>query len=160
MDARSTALKSNTQPKLKGLRITNMSIVGLLLTLVFSSTISCVQRPCREPRSPELDQTKRPGESPSLAAATPTTEDLSHLPARVRIFKADGSRQCDRKPGMSVEVMQRELAGISVYNQEKKPDGLARIQLCGSPSGMINVYEIDRQALKQAEERGFRRLEE
>ncbi|HRK07359.1 MAG TPA: hypothetical protein PLZ57_06285 [Pseudobdellovibrionaceae bacterium] len=95
-----------------------------------------------------------------MTATAPSTEDLSHLPARVRVFKADGSRQCDRKPGMSVEVMQRELAGISVYNQEKKPDGLARIQLCGSPSGMINVYEIDRQSLKQAEERGFRRLEE
>jgi hypothetical protein len=25
---------------------------------------------------------------------------------------------------------------------------------------MINVYEIDRRSLKQAEERGFRRLEE
>lgn len=79
---------------------------------------------------------------------------------RLRIYKPDGSRQCENRGAKSVETMERELAGIVVYAREKRKDGLMHIQICGSPTGMINIFEIDSTFLKQAEERGFKRLED
>ncbi len=78
----------------------------------------------------------------------------------VRVYKPDGSRQCEKKPGILLDTMERELAGIVVQGRDKRKDGLMHIQVCGSPSGMINVFEIKANFLKQAEQRGFKRLED
>ena len=80
--------------------------------------------------------------------------------ARVRVYKPDGSRQCESSKGQAVDIMERELAGIRVYSREKRKDGLMHIQVCGSPTGMVNLFEIDFGNLKQAEERGFKRFED
>ena len=136
---------------------------NILFVLAFSG---CAAHPCREPRAPELDQTKKVA---SASATNVAAEDLKKAaeaatPAastRVRVYKPDGSRQCEtRKRGTALEVMERELAGIKVHAHEKRADGLMHIQICGSPTGMINLFEIDSTFLKQAEERGFKRLEE
>lgn len=132
--------------------------------LMFSNS-ACQSHPCREPRAPELDQTG----PAKVAAATPPVKnndagaknsgETANLPQRLRVYKSDGSRQCDKRGGVSLEVMERELAGIPVYGKAKRSDGLMHIQVCGSPTGMINLFEIDLTNLKQAEERGFRRWE-
>lgn len=136
---------------------------NILFVLVFSG---CAAHPCREPRAPELDQTKKVAGSPVANVAAEDLKKAAESPtpaadARVRVYKPDGSRQCEtRKRGKALEVMERELAGIKVYAREKRTDGLMHIQICGSPTGMINLFEIDSTFLKQADERGFKRLEE
>lgn len=142
-------------------------------------TAGCQSHPCREPRAPELDRTKAPESSAgsidgkSGAASDGTKAATGGTPAAsagsntgaaepnlVRIYKLDGSRQCEKKPGVAIDIMERELAGIAVHSRDKRKDGLMHVQVCGSPSGMINVYEIEMPFLKQAEQRGFKRLED
>lgn len=147
---------------------TKVASIGrvVLFVLIFGA---CSSRPCREPRSPELDRTK----TSTPVAAVPVTEANLNiekgsattvkndaLPELVRVYKPDGSRQCEKKPGVAVDIMERELAGIEVISRVKRKDGLMHIQVCGSPSGMINVFEIKATYLKQAEQRGFKRLED
>ena len=78
----------------------------------------------------------------------------------VRIYKPDGSKQCEKRGAVGVDAMERELSGIPVFARDKRSDGLMHVQVCGSPTGMINTFEIELKNLKKAEERGFRRLEE
>lgn len=156
--------------------------------ILFFSTVSlsgCANHPCREPKAPELDQTKSPQSQPAeetsslaaVAASGASTSTSSKLASgekalapnrsgrdadspKVRVFKPDGSKQCEKKGAVSVESMERELSGIPVFAKDKRSDGLMHVQVCGSPTGMINTFEIDLKNLKKAEERGFRRLEE
>lgn len=156
----------------------NFVLVLALTAMVTGCNTACSSRPCREPRAPELDLTKKPtrATNPPLGAETPLAisaqsplqnpvgqnEALSdrRQPPRVRVYKPDGSRQCETSKGQAVDIMERELAGIRVYSREKRKDGLMHIQVCGSPTGMVNLFEIDFGNLKQAEERGFRRFED
>ncbi|MDX9732056.1 MAG: hypothetical protein RBT63_09825 [Bdellovibrionales bacterium] len=132
-----------------------MEKVGVVsaVVLLLSLNTACSSRPCREPRAPEFDQTK-----PAVAMTTESHD--GEKPLRTRVYKPDGSRQCGTRKGTSPETMERELAGIRVYAKEKRADGLMHIQVCGSPTGQINIYEIDSSNLKQAEERGFKRWED
>lgn len=86
-------------------------------------------------------------EVPMAAAAT--TE-------RVKVYKSDGSLQCGQGKQISLAEMQKELKGIHVYSSINKNDGMMRIQLCGSPTGNHNVYEIDRKDLEAALKAGFK----
>lgn len=151
----------------------NRFIITRIFLLILTSTLlaACSSRPCREPRLPELDKTKTAasvsdevdsasvtaiGTSPNAAGESASDGTVR----RVRVYKPDGSRQCERRAGISLEVMERELAGIIVHTREKRKDGLMHIQVCGGPTGMINLYEIDAAMTKQAEQRGFKRLED
>lgn len=128
----------------------------------------CSGRPCREPRLPELDQTKKSTSQPIVPLAETELKAAADqklaTPTRINVYKADGSRQCEKarglRRGIAAEVMERELAGIAVYSREKRADGLMHIQICGNPTGMINVFEIDSSFLNQAVQRGFKRLED
>jgi hypothetical protein len=75
----------------------------------------------------------------------------------VFVAKPDGSLQCKKAKGVSVEKMQVELNGIQVFSAVKKPDGLMHVQLCGSPTGMHNVYEILTKDLPAAEKLKFKK---
>lgn len=146
---------------------------SLLLFLVTTGLVACSSRPCREPRLPELDKTKTAaivsldGDASSTSDVPRATEAASSSALgnegtvrRSRVYKPDGSRQCERRAGIALNVMERELAGIVVHTREKRKDGLMHIQVCGGPTGMINLYEIDSNFVKQAEQRGFKRLED
>ncbi len=152
----------------------NFVLVLALAAMVTGCTTACSSRPCREPRAPELDRTKK---TPSTVGASVSDTPLAvsaqsplqnpvgqnearTQPARVRVYKPDGSRQCESAKGQAADIMERELAGIRVYSREKRKDGLMHIQVCGSPTGMVNLFEIDFGNLKQAEERGFKRFED
>lgn len=134
----------------------------IIVVLIFGALIGgCASRPCRQPRAPELDQTvKQPPPAQSATSLNGESPPNENAPLKVRVYKSDGSRQCERRGGKSVEATERELAGIPVYHREKRSDGLMHIQVCGSPTGIINIFEIDSSNLKQAEERGFKRWEE
>ena len=81
-----------------------------------------------------------------------TTNDTTVL-----VSKADGSLQCGSK-GLSTEEMEKQLKGIKILSRDKRPDGKMHIQVCGSPTGTVNVYEIPVSSLSEAETRGFKKL--
>ena len=58
---------------------------------------------------------------------------------------------------ISPEVMAKELKGIPIVSSTKKSDGLMHIQVCGSLTGMANVFEIPNKYLKQTETKGFKK---
>lgn len=145
---------------------------------------ACANGPCRQLRSPQRAATQAEAQAASpngpagnstapAAAATPPTLRTSPTGAssggpvvattqetgNVFVFKADGSQQCGMGKAISVQDMEKELKGIRVFSREKKPDGLMHIQVCGSPTGIINVYEISVNDLSKAVELGFKKLE-
>lgn len=73
----------------------------------------------------------------------------------VFIEKSDESKQCDATSGISLTDMQEQLTDIIVYSSSKKSDGLIHITLCGSTTGMLNVYEIAQTDLEKAKTLGF-----
>ena len=79
--------------------------------------------------------------------------------SRVFVGKADGSLQCGMAKGRALEDMEKDLQGIQVFSRSKRPDGKMHIQVCGSATGMLNVYEIPASSLKDAERRGFKKFE-
>jgi hypothetical protein len=75
---------------------------------------------------------------------------------RVKVYKPDGSLQCGQGKAISAQDMQKDLKNIKVYSSATKSDGMMRIQVCGSPTGSSNVYEIDRKDLEAALKMGFK----
>jgi hypothetical protein len=75
---------------------------------------------------------------------------------RVKVYKPDGSLQCGMGRGLALEEMAKEFQNITIYSSQKKMDGLSRIAQCGTPTGMCNVYEIERGFLPRAIEMGFK----
>lgn len=75
---------------------------------------------------------------------------------RVKVYKADGSLQCGQGKALPTAEMQKQLKDIKVYSSANKNDGMMRIQVCGSPTGNANIYEIDRKDLEAAIKLGFK----
>lgn len=76
---------------------------------------------------------------------------------RVFVYKYDGGLQCGLGKAIGLDVMAKELQGITILSQSKKRDGLMHIQVCGSITGMANVYEIPLSQQKIAETHGFKK---
>jgi hypothetical protein len=75
---------------------------------------------------------------------------------RTWVCKYDGSVQCEQGRARALEVDGKELAGIQIFQKEKKRDNLMRIQVCGAQTGQANCFLIRSIDLAQAEEKGFR----
>lgn len=62
----------------------------------------------------------------------------------VRVYKTDGSVQCEDRAPVSLEEMQIELEGLggTVISAEKRVLPGAIIQLCGAATGKVNSYVI------------------
>ena len=76
----------------------------------------------------------------------------------VTIYMADGSLQCDsQSENNSLDRMQAELVAndIQVYNAYRSNDGLMHIQMCGSPTGKTNVFDINEHDVNKAQDLGF-----
>lgn len=74
----------------------------------------------------------------------------------VKVSKVDGSKQCGLGAGIPAGTMAKELDGIKILKMTKEHDGLVRVQVCGAPVGMHNIYTIPLKFLKTAEGRGFK----
>jgi hypothetical protein len=83
------------------------------------------------------------------------SEKVAAVPT-VRVFKYDGSLQCGMGKSIALEDMKLELKGIKIISAVHKNDGLMRIQLCGSPTGDANVFEISKDDLEKALALNFR----
>lgn len=74
----------------------------------------------------------------------------------VKVYRYDGTLQCGMGKRISIEEMQKDLKNVPVISSAHLNDGLMRIQLCGSPTGDANVYEIEETHLEKAKSLGFR----
>jgi hypothetical protein len=119
-----------------------------LLSILFSSLLvmACATGPC--PRATAAS----PEKSKSQEAAVSSSSTAE----RVKVYKADGSLQCGQGKQIPVAEMQKQLKDIKVHSAVNKNDGMMRIQVCGSPTGNSNVYEIDRKDLEAALKAGFK----
>ncbi len=81
-------------------------------------------------------------------------------PETVKVYKHDGSVQCDKTSGVNLDKMKEELvnAGISVSCSNKGKDGMMRPQVCGGPTGKLNVYKIPADKLVDAVDLGFKSI--
>lgn len=126
-----------------------MGMKTIFAFVVILGAVSCAQGHCR--RSKDTPKVSVP-EGADAAAAT--TEVKSE---HIFVYKYDGSQQCKKAKGTSIEAMQKELKEIPIFSAAKKPDGQMHIQVCGSITGMANVYEIHSEDAKKAESLGFKR---
>jgi len=122
--------------------------VGIRATLVFLAVFlsSCTQGHCR-----------RKTDSPELAAQPVVTAPTASADEHTYVYKYDGSLQCGLGKAVALEAMAKQLQGVTVFSQSKKRDGLIHIQVCGSITGMANVYEIPLAQIKKAESFGFKK---
>lgn len=148
-----------------------------VILLALSSLISCQSGPCRTVKNPELERQQATNQLPTATSIGPNSQTSATTPPTavnvpgngskpslapkptVFVYKADGSLQCGQGQGMKPEDMEKQLKGIKVHSRENRSDGLMHIQVCGSPTGQINVFEIDASSLKNAEKRGFKKFE-
>lgn len=124
--------------------------ISALICLV-ALVVGCTQGHCR--RKQEAPQPIPTGEAPPEPAAKPSSDTNGH----VRVYKYDGSLQCGGGKAQTPEVMAKDLAPIKVFAMQKKADGLMHIQVCGSNTGMANIFEINESDLKKAESKGFKK---
>lgn len=129
--------------------ITNVISLLVLIPIISSCTHSHCHRKTEVAKVEAASQGGDLGAKASEAALDPK--------ASVFVYKYDNSVQCQAGKGVSLEKMAVELKGIPILSQKKKPDGLMHIQVCGSATGMANVYEIPLVQLKAAEMLGFKK---
>ncbi|MES2208212.1 MAG: hypothetical protein V4525_15615 [Pseudomonadota bacterium] len=77
--------------------------------------------------------------------------------AWIKVYQSDNSKQCQENSGIPLEVMLKKLnqQGIKVKCSQKNNNGMMHIQMCGGATGIINVFEINREDLKTAQKLGF-----
>ena len=122
----------------------NSRIQKIILFIVFCFTIlGCAAGNCRS-------------QKPMSEQSSNNASQMVNVMDRVKVFKYNGSLQCGQGKSVTVKEMQKELKDIVVYSGVEKNDGMMRIQVCGSPTGDANVYEIDRKDLEKAQSFGFK----
>ncbi len=62
----------------------------------------------------------------------------------VKMYRPDGSLQCEKGSGMSLDEAKKEWANLDleVLEAQVRPDGLMHIQQCGKPTGNVFVIRI------------------
>lgn len=78
-----------------------------------------------------------------------------------KVFKYDGSRQCENA-GIPLDEMAQELisGGVDVICAQKASNGMMYPAVCGAGTGAINVYLIHPENLADAEALGFNSVNE
>lgn len=117
----------------------------LLVLSIMGSLAACSHGNCRAQK-----------EAQKNAPKSEVVVEKSKATDRVKVFKYDGSLQCGQGKKIAPAEMQKDLKGIEVFSSSNQNDGMMRIQLCGSPTGNANVYEIDRKDLDAALKLGFK----
>lgn len=118
-----------------------MAIKNLTLTIVLGLLLlSCSSTNCR------LQDVEKMKKEREQVTTQPTA----------KVYKYDGSLQCGMGKGIPLEDAKAELKGLKILNSYHRNDGLMRIQLCGSPTGEANVFEIPKEELPKALAIGFR----
>lgn len=114
-------------------------------TLILAT--GCTQGHCRR-RSDSAPETKEVIKE--IQGSLPEGE------RRMRIYKYDGSLQCNKGRKIPLSEMAEELSGIRIFSSENLQDDKMRIQMCGAITGRANVYEIMAEDVPKAESLGFK----
>jgi hypothetical protein len=147
-----------------------LPILRQAFILVCLTVVGCADGPCRQLRKPDLaDQAvalpagKPDGKQTGQSGVSTQEKNLlsqGTFNSTLLVYKPDGSLQCGVAKGMGYDEMEKkDLGGIKVFSRDKRSDGLMHIQVCGSPTGMINVFEVSLGQWPDAEKRGFRKLD-
>jgi hypothetical protein len=118
------------------------------LTALLLLTVGCTTGQCRRDGTPVIAE-----------EGAQTISESQMANEVVVIGKSDDSLQCGYNVGITLDTMARELEGMSILKSSKKHDGLMRIQSCGAPTGMMNVYSIYRKDVKKAVKLGYKVLD-
>jgi hypothetical protein len=102
-----------------------------------------------------LNAIKPPKKTTAYTITRIETCPVSIKPKTVFVAKSDESLQCNASSGVSLVDMQTQLNNIVIYSSTKKADGAMHLTLCGTPVGMLNVYEIAETDLQSAVYLGF-----
>lgn len=121
---------------------------GFLMIATWMFVVACTTGQCRRDGTPVVADE---------SAKTISEEKLAN--EVIAIGKSDNSLQCGYNVGITLEVMARELVGVTILKSEKKHDGLMRIQSCGAATGMMNVYNIYHKDAKKAVKMGYKVLD-
>lgn len=124
------------------------------------SLIACGSANCRKQPDPNFFA-KKTENLPSFKEKTASKTGLGAGSTDwIKVFKPDGSLQCGMGASISPEEMGKELRdkGIRIKSASKQSDSLMRIQVCGSPTGMINVFEIQNSNLDMVKKLGYKEL--
>jgi hypothetical protein len=129
-----------------------------ILLLTFTSLVSCSTRTCKPNETLQRNEAS-PATTPVAGETTisPTTNMTTPQNKKIKVYKPDGSIQCERGTGKSVTEMAKEFGDIKIFTFESKHDGLIRIQKCGTPTGQCNVYEISESDWDKASKLGFKK---
>lgn len=122
----------------------------LSLSLISAGVLSlsaCSSRPCKIEERTDI----------VMIENKKSTSEKKDLTQRVFVYKPDGSLQCGQGEKIALERMQKDLGSIEVFSSANKSDGMMRIQVCGSPTGYNNVYEINLSDLDAAIKLGFKK---
>jgi hypothetical protein len=123
-----------------------MRITGLLACIFIF--VGCATGQCKRDGTPVVADEE---------AKTISEQELAN--EIIVIGKSDQSLQCGYNIGMPITQMAQELEGIQILRTEKRHDGLMRLQSCGSPTGMMNVYFIYRKDVKKSVRLGYKVLD-
>jgi hypothetical protein len=112
--------------------------------------MSCAQGNCRSQRLKDSA-----AQNPAEVEAT-VPQAVVAQGDRVRVFKYDGSKQCNMGEVIPLDKMKQELKDIQVFKAESKADGLMHLAVCGGSTGRAHVFEIKKTQLEAAKKLGFR----
>jgi len=122
--------------------------IGLLSFSLFALCLTnCSHQNCKIEERPPVE----------ITGKETTVTQNKDLTTRVRVFKPDGTLQCGQGQKIDLNTMKKDLQDIEVFSSENKHDGLMRVQVCGHPTGMANVYEILAADLERAQKLGFKK---
>ncbi len=128
------------------MKVIKMKSLNYILLLLF---VACSTGHCRRGADQVLED---------IEPTPPSGFEQKDL-GSIRVAKPDGSLQCNMREGITLESMaKKELKGVNILASEKMNDGLMRIQQCGTPTGMINIYTIPHKDLRVAQKAGFELL--
>ncbi len=119
----------------------------IILTLGLFFTLSCSTTKCENNFA----------DSKKTETASASTAGVQKMMVHVKVYKPDGTLQCNQGEKISLDTMAKELGDIQIFSKENKHDGLMRIQLCGKPTGNNNIYEILESDLEKATSLGFKK---
>lgn len=123
-------------------------MIKIAAIVLFLGLTACTSGQCKRDGTPVLTEEEK---------KTISEQELAN--EIILVGKSDQSLQCGYNVGMTLERMAQELTGIQVLKTEKRHDGLMRIQSCGAPTGMMNVYSIYRKDVKKAVRMGYKVLD-
>ena len=100
------------------------------------------------------------GKSSHSTHATESQASANTLQApdeMVWVGKSDNAQSCSTTPGISLDLMNKELqgAGVRVAEKKKLQDSKMRIAMCGVDKGVLNVFLIKKSDMPKALTLGF-----